>query len=188
MESALIVSSSKKSTAFFSDVLKDTSIKQIAFLQSCSKARRLLSELNFDLVIIDAPLKDETGEDFSLHIASKSNSQIILAVKNEFFDAISAICENDGVLVISKPINNILFWYALTLAKSIHNRIKRMQAENRQLEQKIEDMGIINRAKWMLAHYMSMDEKKAHRYIEKRAMDLRTTKRAVADGILKMYA
>jgi response regulator NasT len=33
-----------------------------------------------------------------------------------------------------------------------------------------------------------MDEKKAHRYIEKRAMDLRVTKRAVAEGILKMYA
>jgi response regulator NasT len=69
-------------------MLKDVSVKQITFLQSCSKARRLLSELDFDLVIIDAPLKDESGEDLSLFVASKDKSQIILATENEFFDAI----------------------------------------------------------------------------------------------------
>jgi response regulator NasT len=187
MESALIVSNSEKSSAFFSEMLKASSIKQIAFLQSCSEARRLISELNFDLVIINAPLKDETGEDLSRHIASKGTSQVILAVKNEFFDEISAACENDGVLTISRPINKALFWSALTLAKSAHGKIKRIQAENEQLKQKIEDIRLVDRAKWILVSYMHMNEKEAHRYIEKQAMDLRTTKRAVAEGILKTY-
>jgi response regulator NasT len=34
---------------------------------------------------------------------------------------------------------------------------------------------------------MNMNEKEAHRYIEKQAMDMRTTKRLIAERILKTY-
>jgi response regulator NasT len=62
-----------------------------------------------------------------------------------------------------------------------------MQTENEHLRQKIEDIRIVDRAKWILVSYMQMNEKEAHRYIEKQAMDLRTTKREVAEGLLKTY-
>jgi response regulator NasT len=138
-------------------------------------------------VIVNAPLPDESGEGLSRYIASKSESQVILVVKSEFFDAISAVCEEDGVLTISRPVDKSIFWSALTLAKSAQNRIKRIQAENVQLKQKIEDIRIVDRAKYILISYMKMNEKEAHRYIEKQAMDLRSTKRAIAEGILKTY-
>jgi AmiR/NasT family two-component response regulator len=32
-----------------------------------------------------------------------------------------------------------------------------------------------------------MSEQEAHRYIEKQAMDLRLTKRMIAEGIIKIY-
>jgi response regulator NasT len=169
-------------------MLNAASIKQIAFLQSCSEARRLVSELDFDLVVVNAPLPDESGEALSRDIASKGATQVILAVKNEFFDATSAICEDDGVLTIAKPVNRELFWSVLALAKSTHSRIKRIQSEkDGQLKQKIEDIRIINRAKWILISYMNMNEKEAHRFIEKQAMDMRATRRTVAEGILKTY-
>lgn len=50
-----------------------------------------------------------------------------------------------------------------------------------------EDIKIINRAKQVLITRLSMSEPEAHRYIEKRAMDMRLTKRAVAESILKTY-
>jgi response regulator NasT len=188
MESALIISNTEKNAAIFSELLNAASIKQIAFLPSCSEARRLLSELDFDLVIVNAPLHDESGEAFSRDIASNGASQVILAVKNEFFYEISAACENDGVLTISKPVDKELFWSALTLAKSTQSKIKRLLADkNVQLKQQIEDIRIMNRAKWALISYMDMNEKEAHRFIEKQAMDMRATKRKIAEGILRTY-
>jgi response regulator NasT len=188
MESALIISTTEKNASVFTGLLNAASIKQIAFLPSCSEARRLLTELDFDLVVVNAPLRDESGEAFSRDIASKGASQVILAVKNDFFEEISAACENDGVLTISKPVDRALFWSALTLAKSTHSKIQRLLAEkNVQLQQQIEDIRIINRAKWLLISYMNMNEKDAHRFIEKQAMDMRTTKRVIAEGILKKY-
>ena len=188
MESALIVSSTGKSAALFTELLKEASVEQITILNSAGEARRLLLDKDFDLVIVNSPLQDESGEDLSRHVALKSLSQVILAVRNELFNAVSAVCEEDGVLTISKPINRDVMWSALSLAKSARNRIMRIQAENTKLKQKIEDIRIIDRAKCSLISYLNLSEQEAHRFIEKQAMDLRSTKRAIAEGILKTYA
>ena len=187
MKNALIVSCSEKGTAFFTELLNAADIHQIAILKSCGEARRLLLERNFDLALINAPLRDESGESLSRHIASKGLAQVILAVNNEYHDAVSAVCEDDGVLTISKPVNKAVFWFALKLCKSTRNKLKRAEAENAKLKQKIIDIRIVDRAKCILISYMNMSEKEAHRHIEKQAMDMRTTKRAVAEGILKTY-
>ena len=187
MESALIVSCMEKSTAFFTEMLNAASYGQIIALQSCGEARRLLLAQDFDLVVINAPLRDESGESLSRHIASKGISQVVLVVKNEFFDAVSAICEDDGVLVVAKPVNKAVFWSALKLAKAAQSRLARMQTENSKLKQKIEDIRIVDRAKCILISYLNMSEQEAHRYIEKQAMDTRQQKREIAEGILKTY-
>jgi len=187
MDSALIVTHSEKSIAFFMEMLTSASISRIVTLRTCGEARRLLMERDFDLVIINAPLSDESGESLARHIASKGTCQVILVVKSEYFDEVSAHTEEDGVLTVAKPVNRAVFWSALKLAKSASSRIKLMQAENKKLMQKIEDIKIVDRAKCILISYLSMSEQEAHRYIEKQAMDMRTTKRAVAEGILKTY-
>ena len=105
MESALVVSYTGKSTAFFTEMLNAACVNQITTLSSVGEAQRSLLERDFDLVLVNAPLRDESGEKFSRYIASKGTSQVILVVRSEHFDAVSAVCENDGVLVVSKPVN-----------------------------------------------------------------------------------
>ena len=187
MESALIVTGSDKSAGYFKDFLTTASITLIETVQSCAQARRIVVERDFDLMLINAPLPDESGESLARDIAAHGISQVILVVKNEYYDAVSAACENDGVLTVAKPTNKALFWSALMLAKSSSNRIKRMKAENQLLKQKIDDIRIVDRAKCILISHINMSEQEAHRYIEKQAMDMRTTKRAVAEAILKTY-
>ncbi len=50
-----------------------------------------------------------------------------------------------------------------------------------------DEMNLINRAKHALMLYLNMSEPTAHRYIEKRAMDMRVTKKEIAKNILKTY-
>ena len=55
-------------------------------------------------------------------------------------------------------------------------------------EQELTDeQRLIARAKRMLMLYLNMSEPMAHRYIEKRAMDMRVTKKEIARNILKTY-
>jgi len=187
VDRALIVSCTEKSKNVFVDNLLAASITQIIAVQSCGEARRTLLGRDFDLIVIDAPLRDESGEEFARHIAVNSAVQVILAVKSEFFEAISAICENDGVLTIAKPVNKTVFWATIKLAIAAQNRLRRMYKENNQLKQKIEDIRIIDRAKCLLISHLSLSEKDAHKFIEKQAMDMRVSKREVAESILKTY-
>jgi len=187
MESALLVSQSEEDAAFFTVMLNAASIPQITSQKTVHNARRLMLKQDFDLVIVDSPLEDESGESFSRYIASMGVSQVLLLVKKELFEGVSAVCQEDGVLTISKPVDKALFWSALSLAKSVQKRIRRIQAENIKLKQKIEDIRIIDRAKWLLISGMKMNEQEAHRYIEKQAMNVRSSRRIIAEGILKRY-
>ena len=187
MEKVLIVSHSEKNDAFFTDLVNAASSSRIDIVRSCGDARRLLVIRDFDLIIINSPLQDETGEHLARTVAADGITQVILVVRSEHFDEIASVCENAGVLTIAKPINRNLFWAALKLAAAAQNRIKRLQAENNQLIQKIEDIRLVDRAKCVLIAYLKMSEQEAHRYIEKQAMDMRTSKRKIAERILKIY-
>ena len=55
------------------------------------------------------------------------------------------------------------------------------------IEEKMEEIRLVNRAKWLLIGELNMTEQEAHRYIEKQAMDRCVTKRAVAEQILSTY-
>ena len=157
MENILIVSSSKKGTNFFTEVLSQNSYGDIITAKNGGEARRLLIERDFDLCIINAPLVDEFGEEFARNIVSTGIGQAIL------------------------------IWSALKLANATYNKMCLLKKENNELLQKIEDIRMIDRAKCILIQYLNMTESEAHRYIEKQAMDMRSTKRVIAEGILRTY-
>jgi response regulator NasT len=184
LDNALIVSYSEKSIGFFTEMLNAVSCNLVMSVKTCGEARRLLVERGFDLCIINAPLLDESGEALSKYIASKGNGQVIIVVKNEYYEDISGIVEDYGVITVAKPLNRALFWSALKMAKAAQSRLRMMQDENAKLMKKIEDIRIVDRAKCVLIAGLNMDEEKAHRYLEKQAMDLRLTKREVAERIL----
>jgi len=187
MDSALIVSYSEKSNQDLCKILNEAAISDITITPTGAEARRMLIDKDFDLIIVNTPLPDEFGESLARHVAEKKVSEVILLVKTELFDEISDRVEEYGIITIAKPIGKSLFWNALKLASATHKRVKIIQNENKKLVQKIEDIRIIDRAKCLLISQLSFTEPEAHRYIEKQAMDLRITRRKVAEAILKMY-
>ena len=187
MESALIVSHSMKFADSLAEMLAQASVIDITTISNGGEARRMLIEKDFDLYIVNTPLPDEFGENLALNFASKGTSVVILIVKSELYDEISERVEDYGVITIAKPISKSLFWNALKLAIATHKKIKAIESENTKLQQKIEDIRIIDRAKCVLISLFSFSEAEAHRFIEKKAMDNRMTRRKVAEEILKTY-
>ncbi len=187
MESALIVSYSENSTEFLRKMLEEASLTDISAISNAGEARRLMIEKDFDLYIVNAPLPDEFGESLARSIAAKGTGEVILIVKSELFDEVSDRVEESGVITIAKPISKTLLWNAIKMASVTHTRIKAIQNENKKLIRKIEDIRVVDRAKCILISHLSLTEPEAHRYIEKQAMDMRLTRRKVAEEILKIY-
>lgn len=187
MDSVLVVSPSEKSANFLVESLNSISCNKVTVTNSCSESRRLLLERDFDLCIINSPLLDESGEKLAKDIATNFTSQVLLLVKMDFYDDISAEVEDFGIATVGKPINKNLFWTTLKLLKASYNRVQKMQIENTKLNQRIQDIKIVDRAKCILISNEYLSEEQAHKYIEKTAMDKRVSKREVAEDILKKF-
>ena len=52
----------------------------------------------------------------------------------------------------------------------------------------MEQIRLVNRAKWILIRELKMSEPDAHRYIEKQAMDRCVSRGDIARDIIKTYA
>jgi len=90
-------------------------------------------------------------------------------------------------LIVSKPINRSLLYQATKLAYSTHSRVLGYKRENIKLQSKIEEIRLVDRAKYALIQYLNMTEQQAHRYIEKQAMDMRVSKKEISEGIIRTY-
>jgi len=187
LESALIVSQSEKATAFFTDILLQDRCSEICTQPSADAARRQMARRDFDLCVINAPLSDEFGDLLAQTVAENGVSQVILVVRAEVLDEVTHKLEEFGVMALPRPLTRAFFWNALKLAGAASARLRTLQSENARLSQRIEDIRLADRAKCALMEYLKMSEADAHRYIEKQAMDLRRTKRQVAESILKTY-
>ena len=52
----------------------------------------------------------------------------------------------------------------------------------------MEEIRVVNRAKWMLISKCGMTEEDAHRFIEKQAMDRCVPKKEIAETIISKYS
>ena len=187
MESVFIISSSEKGISLLSELLKSCAQAAVTIAKSGGEARRIIAESDFDLVIINAPLSDEFGADLASMISEASVAGVILIVKNEIADEVSARVEAEGIFVLPKPVSRPFFYQAFRLVEASRRRILGLKQENVKLQTKIEEIRLIDRAKCVLIQYLNMTEPAAHRYIEKQAMDMRSTRKEIAENILKTY-
>jgi response regulator NasT len=187
MDSVLIASNTSGTMQIISSLLRERSFSRIVAAQSGAEARRYMTESEFDLIIIDSPLPDEFGTDLSLHAAEHTSAGIILIVdESRLFDD-NADAEDAGVFVLPKPISPEFFYQATKLLDASRRRILFIEDQNKRLQQQIQEIRVIDRAKLVLVQVLRMTEAQAHRYIEKQSMDLRQSRIQTAESILRTY-
>ncbi len=187
LDKTLIVSGSDQAAALLSDLMKSYNGSQITNAGSGNEARRLINRTDFDMVIISTPLPDEFGSDLASTITDKTSAGVMLICKADIADEITEKVEPFGVCVLAKPLNKTLFYHSLKLLQATRSRMLNVMKEYNKLQTKIEETRLINRAKCILIQYLKLTEPQAHRYIEKQAMDQRTSKLEVAKSILTTY-
>lgn len=145
------------------------------------------SVCEYSMVIISAPLSDEYGFSLVSHIAENSDAAILLSVSQKNAEsAFSKICDT-GAIILPKPVNKVSLYQTMSYMNA--ERKRRIEAKEKysELDRKLHETKIIDRAKCVLIEYLSISESEAHRQIQKRAMDMREPLIQVAADILKTY-
>lgn len=185
--SVLIVTASDSFTNSIMPLLPMTDYWPVTTVHSVSEAQRRIVDKEYDIVLINAPLPDDFGMRLAIDICANSGAGVLLLVKNDQFNDIYSKVVSYGVITLSKPTNSRMIAQNLRILCATRERMRQMQEKQATVEEKIEEIRLVNRAKWLLIECLSMTETEAHRYIKKQAMDARISKREVAENIIKTY-
>ena len=183
--SVLIVSGSERSRETLAEVFASTRYAPVVARGSAAEARRLMLDTPFSLVFINTPLPDEPGAQLALDLSGSRSCCVALIVSGDNYDQISDQVEDAGVITLSKPCTAQQLRQAATMMSATRVKLADMEKKTATLEEKMEEIRLVNRAKWMLIEKRNMDEATAHRYIEKLAMDARQTRRLVAQTLIR---
>lgn len=138
------------------------------------------------LVVVNAPLEKEFGLELAVN-ALGYGCGVIIAAPQKVCDEIAAKIGNRDIFILPKPFNHTTLLQAIRFVTLTKTNSDVLKTEKEQLETKLRDTKLIDRAKCVLVQYLRISEKDAHRQIQKRAMDMRTTQAEVAKDIIKTY-
>lgn len=186
--SVLIVSAVEKFNTSLNELLPDFKYYPVLFETSVSSAKRAMLEREFDFIIINSPLPDEDGIRFSIDVCSAKKSVVMIMVRNELYHSVYDKVSPHGVYLLSKPTSKQIVTTALDWLATTRERLRSLEKKKLSLEDKMQEIRIVNRAKWLLITELKMTESDAHRYIEKQAMDRCISKKEIAEEIIKTYS
>ena len=181
--SILIVSASEQFDAIVKRSLKG--FTTINFVKSGSLARRSVMEKEYDIIVVNSPLPDETGIDLALDTAEKSRASILLVVPKEIYEDVLERVTDLGVLVLPKPFPKGRVDKAVRFLAAIQKKSLKLEKKVLSIEEKMEELRLVSRAKILLVEKKHMSEDEAHRYIGKAAMDNGVSRKCIAEKILE---
>lgn len=186
--SVLVVSSSEVFNNATLELLPPSYYQPVCFTSNISEAKRYLAERSFDFVIINSPLPDDNGTRFAIDCCSSMTTAVLLLARTEVHAEVYSRVAPHGVFTLPKPTSKAIMAQALGWLASARERLRKLEKKTLSVEERMEEIRIVNRAKILLVSELHMTEPEAHRHIEKQAMDNCVSKREIAEGIIKTYS
>lgn len=181
----LIVSAQPKFNESLKELINGQRRYDFDLETSVSSAKRQRLDRAYDFVMINAPLPDDDGVRFAIDCSSDPSCASLLLIRSEYYSEIfEKVCPY-GVYTLSKPSPKQMVELAFDWLESTRERLRKLEKRSVSLEDKMQEIRVVNRAKWLLISERGMTEEESHRFIEKLAMDRCITKRAVAEEIIK---
>ena len=185
MEKILVVSSSRTASETLLDFLRGSFKCTPRIVESAYQAKSILeSDIMIELVMVNSPLLDESGLEFAEYVTGSTSAHCILMLKAEAAEKIEERAEKANIIVVGKPFSRSVLYQIVRTIDIAVSRSAELQQRNARLEEKINEIQTIDKAKFMLMEFKSMSETDAHAYIEQYAMNKRKKKSLAALTII----
>ena len=115
-------------------------------------------------------------------------SAVALLVRSEFYEETYYRCLPHGVFTFSKPLDRETLTGAMRSLCTVRERIRAMQKKQATVEERMEELRLINKAKWLLIRNRGCSEEEAHHSILSRAMEQRRSKTDIAQEIIRSFS
>lgn len=149
------------------------------------EAVELAERLKPDLVIMDVKMPRRDGIDAAKEIAAKRIAPIVVLTAFSQRDLVERARDAGAMAYLVKPFAVTDLIPAIELAVSRFGEISALEQEVATLSDRLETRKLIERAKGLLQARQGMSEPEAFKWIQRAAMDRRTTMKHVAEVVLE---
>ncbi|HEU4362301.1 MAG TPA: ANTAR domain-containing response regulator [Mycobacterium sp.] len=145
----------------------------------------LAEQLRPDLVIMDVKMPRRDGIDAASEIAAKRIAPILVLTAFSQRDLVERARDAGAMAYLVKPFSITDLVPAIELAICRFSEITALEAEVATLTDRLETRKLIERAKGLLQEKHGLTEPEAFKWIQRAAMDRRTTMKRVAEVVLE---
>jgi two-component system, response regulator PdtaR len=152
------------------------------------QALELARRLHPDLVIMDIKMPKVDGITAAAAIVEERIAPVVMLTAFSQRDLIEQARDAGAMAYLVKPFARHELVPAIELAVSRFAEKRALEDEVATLSERLETRKVVDRAKGLLMTRQQMTEPEAFRWIQRTAMDRRTTMRAVAEAVVEGLA
>ena len=167
------------------EMLREEGYEVIGQAGDGQEAVELAESLKPDLVIMDVKMPRRDGIDAASEIASKRIAPIVVLTAFSQRELVERARDAGAMAYLVKPFNINDLIPAIEVAVSRFSEIAELEKEVASLADRLETRKLVERAKGLLQAKQGMSEPEAFKWIQRAAMDRRTTMKRVAEVVLE---
>ena len=152
------------------------------------QAVELARRLRPDLVIMDIKMPKVDGIAAASMIVDERIAPVVMLTAFSQRDLIEQARDAGAMAYLVKPFARHELVPAIELAVSRYSEKRALEDEVATLSERLETRKVVDRAKGLLMTRQQMTEPEAFRWIQRTAMDRRTTMKAVAEAVVEGLA
>lgn len=151
------------------------------------EAIKLATELNPDLVILDVKMPKVDGIEAAQQIAGNRIAPVVILTAFSQRDLVERARDAGAMAYLVKPFAKRDLVPAIELAMSRFGELAALEQEVAGLTERLETRKVVERAKGVLMTKQGLSEPEAFRWVQRTAMDRRTTMKAVAEAVIENF-
>ncbi|MBQ0923612.1 response regulator [Saccharopolyspora sp. TS4A08] len=167
------------------EMLREEGYQVVGEAGDGQEAVRLAEELRPDLVILDIKMPKMDGIEAASNIAGDRIAPVVILTAFSQRDLVERARDAGAMAYLVKPFAKRDLVPAIELAVSRFTEVQALEAEVNDLTERLEARKTIERAKGLLMSKHNLSEPESFRWLQRTAMDRRTTMKAVAQAVLE---
>jgi AmiR/NasT family two-component response regulator len=170
------------------EMLEEEGYSVVAEVGDGQQAVDRAKELSPDLVILDIQMPVLDGLSAASQIASERIAPVIVLTAFSQRELVERARDAGAMAYLVKPFSKNDLVPAIEVARARYSEMTALDGEVRTLEERLETRKVVEKAKGRLMEEQGITEAEAFRWIQRTAMNQRTSMKALAQSILEPAA
>lgn len=167
------------------EMLREEGYQVVGEAVDGEQAVQLAGELQPDLVIMDVKMPKKDGIEAASAIAKERIAPVVILTAFSQRELVERARDAGAMAYLVKPFGKRDLVPAVELAMSRFAELQALEAEVAGLSGQLETRKVVDRAKGLLMSRHGMAEPEAFRWIQRTAMDRRSTMKDVAEAVIE---